>query len=197
MDGIASVPLDYAKYKRLELVTSGDSRISRELPLQTRKGLNCKDTSLEIGNETEYYQEIKRDPEYAESEERCSAYSTAGLLVYILGPEVIALHLQLLSIPSGRISAGDLDCLVNVIESRRKKDVDSSNGQHCTLLEKVILGPEPIEFDEEELSERWLALLAGGLIITHRKRSNMQRSKSSIASYINPHLGYQDRERWE
>ncbi len=62
-------------------------------------------------------------------------------LVYFSGPEAVAPHLRLLSMPSGRISAGDLDCLVNVIESRREKDVDSSNGQHCTVLEKVILGP--------------------------------------------------------
>ncbi len=41
MDGIASVLLDYAKYKQLKLVTSGDSGISRE-PLQMREGLNCK-----------------------------------------------------------------------------------------------------------------------------------------------------------
>ncbi|KAK0438951.1 hypothetical protein EV421DRAFT_2021031 [Armillaria borealis] len=89
-------------------------------------------------------------------------------LVYISGQDAVAPNLRLFSMPSGRISAGDLACLVNVIESRRRKDIDSSDGEHCALLEEVILGPEPVEFDDEELSERWSALRAEGLIVTHR-----------------------------
>ncbi|PBK89384.1 hypothetical protein ARMGADRAFT_1015533 [Armillaria gallica] len=91
-------------------------------------------------------------------------------LVYISGPDAVAPRLRLLSMPGGHISAVDLGCLVDVIESRRRKDVDSSDSNRCALLEKVELGPEPVEFDDEELSERWSALLAGGLIITHRKK---------------------------
>ncbi|KAK0438960.1 hypothetical protein EV421DRAFT_928847 [Armillaria borealis] len=91
-------------------------------------------------------------------------------LVYIPGQDAIAPCLSLLSIPRGRITAGGLDCLVNVIESRRRKDVDSSDGKHCALLKGVILGPEPVEFDDEELSARWMALCAGGLIVTYRKK---------------------------
>ncbi|KAK0245136.1 hypothetical protein EDD85DRAFT_783100 [Armillaria nabsnona] len=83
-------------------------------------------------------------------------------LVYISGPDAVAPRLRLLSMPSGHISAGDVGCLVNVIESRRRKDIDSSDNNHCVLLEKV-------EFDDEELSGRWSALLAGGLIVTHRE----------------------------
>ncbi|SJL11704.1 uncharacterized protein ARMOST_15112 [Armillaria ostoyae] len=89
-------------------------------------------------------------------------------LVYISGQDAVAPSLRLFSMPSGQISAGDLGCLVNVIESRRRKNIDSSDGEHCALLEEVILGPEPVEFDDEELSERWSALRAGGLIVTHR-----------------------------
>ncbi|PBK89405.1 hypothetical protein ARMGADRAFT_342311 [Armillaria gallica] len=91
-------------------------------------------------------------------------------LVYISGPDAVAPRLRRLSMPSGRISAGDLGCLVDVLESRRKKDVDSSDSKYCALLEEVELGPEPVEFDDEELSERWSTLLAGGLIVTHRKK---------------------------
>ncbi|KAK0245121.1 hypothetical protein EDD85DRAFT_783089 [Armillaria nabsnona] len=90
-------------------------------------------------------------------------------LVYISGPDSVAPRLRLLSMPSGRISAGDLGCLVNVIESRRRKYIDSSDSNHCALLDKVELGPEPVEFGDEELSDRWSALLAGGLIVTHRE----------------------------
>ncbi len=89
-------------------------------------------------------------------------------LVYISGPDAVAPRLRRLSMPSGRISAGDLGCLVDVLESRRKKDVNPSDSNHCALLDKVELGPEPVEFDDEEHSERWSALLAGGLIVTHR-----------------------------
>ncbi|SJL11708.1 uncharacterized protein ARMOST_15116 [Armillaria ostoyae] len=78
-------------------------------------------------------------------------------------------RLRFLSLPDGRISVRDWGCLVGVIESRRRKDIDSSDSKHCTLLEEVELGPEPVEFDDEELSERWSTLLAGGLIVTHMK----------------------------
>ncbi len=91
-------------------------------------------------------------------------------LVHISGPDAVAPRLRRLSMPSGRISAGDLGCLVGVIESRRRKDIDPSDSKYCALLEKVELGPEPVKFDDEELSERWSALLAGGLIVTHRKK---------------------------
>ncbi len=90
-------------------------------------------------------------------------------LVYISGPDAVAPRLRLLSMPDDRISAGDLGCLVGVIESRRRKDIDSSDSNHCALLEKVELGPGPVEFDNEELSKRWSTLLAGGLIVTHRE----------------------------
>ncbi|PBK64222.1 hypothetical protein ARMSODRAFT_979336 [Armillaria solidipes] len=90
-------------------------------------------------------------------------------LVYISGQDAVAPRLQHFSMPSGHISAGDLGSLVGVIESRRRKDIDSSDSKHCALLEEVELGPEPVEFDDEELSERWSTLLAGGLIVTHRK----------------------------
>ncbi|PBK64257.1 hypothetical protein ARMSODRAFT_479622, partial [Armillaria solidipes] len=90
-------------------------------------------------------------------------------LVYISGQDAVAPGLRLLSMPRGRISAGDLGCFVNVIESRRRTDVDSSSGKCSALLEKVILGPEPVEFDDDELSERWSTLLAGGLIVTRRE----------------------------
>ncbi|PBK64163.1 hypothetical protein ARMSODRAFT_962331 [Armillaria solidipes] len=90
-------------------------------------------------------------------------------LVYISGQDARAPRLLFLNMPSGHISAEGLDCLVNVIESRRRKDIDSSDSNHCALLEKVELGPEPVEFDDEELSERWSTLLAGGLIVTHRE----------------------------
>ncbi|KAK0439008.1 hypothetical protein EV421DRAFT_1738192 [Armillaria borealis] len=90
-------------------------------------------------------------------------------LVYISRQDARAPRLLFLNMPSGHISAEGLDCLVNVIESRRRKDIDSSDSNHCALLEKVELGPEPVEFDDEELSERWSTLLAGGLIVTHRE----------------------------
>ncbi|SJL11694.1 uncharacterized protein ARMOST_15100 [Armillaria ostoyae] len=90
-------------------------------------------------------------------------------LVYIPGQDAIVPRLCFLGMPDGRISAGDLGCLVGVIESRRRKDIDSSDSNHCVLLEEVELGPEPVEFDDEELSERWSALLAGGLIVTYRE----------------------------
>ncbi|SJL03244.1 uncharacterized protein ARMOST_06595 [Armillaria ostoyae] len=90
-------------------------------------------------------------------------------LVYISGQDAVVPRLRFLSMPSGLISAEGLGCLINVIESRRKKNVDSPDGKYCALLEKVILGPEPVKFDDEELSEKWSALLAGGLIVTHRE----------------------------
>lgn len=88
-------------------------------------------------------------------------------LVYILGQHAVALHLRFLKISHSHISAGDLGCLVDVIKSQRRPDIHSLDGKHCTLLVKVMLGPEPMEFDNKELSERWSALLAGGLIVTH------------------------------
>ncbi|KAG7440277.1 uncharacterized protein BT62DRAFT_938233, partial [Guyanagaster necrorhizus] len=86
-------------------------------------------------------------------------------LVYTSERDAVAPCLRVLSMPSG-LSAGDLGCLVSVIESRRRKDGCSSDGGQCTLLEKVELGTELLEFDDEELLERWLALHAGGLIVT-------------------------------
>ncbi|KAK0438973.1 hypothetical protein EV421DRAFT_1906309 [Armillaria borealis] len=92
-------------------------------------------------------------------------------LVYIRGQEAIAPCLHLLSM-WGHITAEGLSYLVNVIESRRKKDVDSSDGKHCVLLENV-------ELDDKELSERWSTLLAGGLIVTQRK----MRQENSCALF--------------
>ncbi|KAK0442278.1 uncharacterized protein EV420DRAFT_1079745 [Desarmillaria tabescens] len=87
-------------------------------------------------------------------------------LVYISGQDAIAPRLRVLSMPSGHIPAENIGGLVNVVESRRRMDVDSSDTGHCALLEKVVLGPEPVWFDDEELSARWSALRAGGLIVT-------------------------------
>ncbi|PBK64241.1 hypothetical protein ARMSODRAFT_962420 [Armillaria solidipes] len=93
----------------------------------------------------------------------------ANGLVYTSGQYAAAPRLRVLSMSRGCISAGALDSLVNIIESRRRKDVDSSGGGHCALLERVVLGPGPVEFGDEELSDRWSTLLAGGLIVTRRE----------------------------
>ncbi|KAK0442290.1 uncharacterized protein EV420DRAFT_1727540 [Desarmillaria tabescens] len=91
-------------------------------------------------------------------------------LVYTSGQDSVAPRLRLLSMPRGRISAGDLRCLVNVVESRRRTDVDPSDSGQCALLEQVVLGPETLEFDDEELSARWMTMRAGGLIVTQREK---------------------------
>ncbi|PBK64205.1 hypothetical protein ARMSODRAFT_962378, partial [Armillaria solidipes] len=46
-------------------------------------------------------------------------------LVHIPGQDAIVPRLCFLGMPDGRISAGNLGCLVGVIESRRRKDIDS------------------------------------------------------------------------
>ncbi|SJL11724.1 uncharacterized protein ARMOST_15132 [Armillaria ostoyae] len=93
----------------------------------------------------------------------------ANGLVYTSGQYAAAPRLRVLSMSRGCISAGALDSPVNIIESRRRKDIDSSGGGHCVLLERVVLGPGPVEFGDEELSDRWSTLLAGGLIVTRRE----------------------------
>ncbi|KAG7443468.1 uncharacterized protein BT62DRAFT_935086 [Guyanagaster necrorhizus] len=90
-------------------------------------------------------------------------------LVYTSEHDAVAPCLRVLSMPSG-LSAGDLCCLVNVIESRRRKYGCLSDGGQCMLLEKAVLGPEPLQFNSEELSERWSALCTGELIVTHRNK---------------------------
>lgn len=78
----------------------------------------------------------------------------ANDLVYTSGQYAVAPRLRVVQMSSGCISAGALDSLANIIASRRRKDVDSSDGGHCALLERVALEPEPVEFGFEELSDR-------------------------------------------